>query len=80
MEKSRLARRSRADFAGFMMAFSDYHPCDQCHSRTFYDAALNYDVTDAGIILYDGYRAVALCRDCEKLFEIQIVPKREATR
>lgn len=68
------------------MAFSDYHPCDNCGDRkTFYDANMSmefvegewrYDYAKGGTDypVYLGYRVYALCHECEKTHRIVIQP------
>lgn len=60
------------------MAMADYHLCDNCGCKTFYDADLDgfYD-PKTGEWLYGckgvyGFRAFALCKDCEKTHEIVV--------
>jgi len=59
------------------MAFSDYHPCDNCgDKKTFYDANMNYECNDDGSITYDGgLKLWCLCRACSLTHEIVIVEK-----
>jgi len=58
------------------MAFCDYHACDNCGSRkTFYDSDLPCEDHPDGHYTYSGYRAFALCRECEETHEIIIRPK-----
>lgn len=67
------------------MAFCDYHPCDCCGERkTFYDADMDYGHSPDGTLLYGGYehegvyigyRAYALCHECEKTHQIVIEPR-----
>lgn len=68
------------------MALADYRFCDNCGSKAFYDANLNYDIPtrdhtvptdeqirDSGYKLdYLGDWAV-LCRDCAKTHKCVIV-------
>jgi hypothetical protein len=63
-----------------MMAFGDYHACDHCGAqKTFYDANLDGEYVDgewrynANPPHYPGYRAYALCNECEKTHQIVIV-------
>ena len=67
-----------------MMAFCDYHACDHCgEHKTFYDANLDQEFVDGawrigwakggnGYPPFPGYRAWALCHECEKTHEIII--------
>lgn len=63
------------------MAAADYHSCDNCGAKTFYDANLDgfYDATQGAWLYgtegYTGYRAWALCTKCEQTHEIVIRPK-----
>jgi hypothetical protein len=73
------------------MAFSDYHACDRCGERkTFYDADLDpewidghwryqYSPGGTGYGPFMGYRIYSLCHECEKTYEIVIVPKGSST-
>lgn len=60
------------------MAMADYHACDNCGAKTFYDANLDcYYDAELGEWLYGtegvvGHRAFALCKACEKTHEIVI--------
>lgn len=70
------------------MAFCDYHACDRCGERkTFYDADMtpewvgdhwryNYGPGGESYPPFPGYRAYALCHECEKTHEIVIREKR----
>ncbi len=69
------------------MAFFDYHACDNCGERkTFYDANMAGELVDGewrygyakggeGYPAFPGYRAYALCHECEKTHEILIAPR-----
>ena len=69
-----------------MMAFSDYHACDNCGERkTFYDADMDMECVDGDwrygyakggddYPAYPGYRVYALCHECEKTHKIVIIP------
>ena len=62
------------------MAMADYHLCDNCGAKTFYDANLDGFTGPDGMWLYGtegfaGYRAFALCKSCELTHEICIVRK-----
>lgn len=65
------------------MAMGDYHACDNCGAKTFYDANLSGFTGPGGVWLYGtegivGHRAYALCGKCEQTHEIRILPKGEA--
>tara|TARA_Y100000815_G_C13137596_1_gene423020 strand:+ start:286 stop:507 length:222 start_codon:yes stop_codon:yes gene_type:complete len=63
------------------MAAADYHLCDLCAAKTFYDADLEgFHDPASGEWLYgwegvSGYRAYALCKKCEETHEIVIQPR-----
>jgi ribosome-binding protein aMBF1 (putative translation factor) len=44
------------------MTSMNYHHCEMCDSKTFYDAEINYN----------GCTVVSLCSDCNKIYEIKI--------
>lgn len=63
-----------------MMAMADYHLCDNCGAKTFYDANLEGFHNADGDWLYGwegvaGYRAFALCSACSETHEIIIRPR-----
>lgn len=64
------------------MALGDYHACDNCGAKTFYDANLDgFHDRESGVWLYGtegfhGYRAFALCASCEKTHEIVVQEKK----
>lgn len=68
------------------MAAADYHLCDQCGAKTFYDAVVEgYYDAESDEWLYGcegvrGYRAYALCEKCEATHEIVIVSRDSDTR
>jgi hypothetical protein len=51
------------------MASCDYHKCEQCGGKAFYDANMSFD-EDGG---HWGAKIVALCRECAKYWEIVVV-------
>lgn len=67
------------------MAACDYHACDRCGGKTFYDADIDGEWVD-GHWRYGwakggedyppflGYVAYALCHECEKTHEIVVRP------
>lgn len=63
------------------MALGDYHQCDNCGAKTFYDAQLDgfHDPATGrwlyGVEGFGGYAAFALCKKCEETHEIIIRPK-----
>lgn len=63
------------------MAAADYHLCDVCGNKTFYDADLDgFSDKASGAWLYGtesyrGFRAYALCGECEQTHKIVIRPK-----
>lgn len=68
------------------MAAADYHLCDNCGAKTFYDANIDgnyvggkwrYDYQKGGENYppFLGYVAYALCHECEKTHEIVVRPK-----
>ena len=63
------------------MAMADYHACDLCGAKTFYDAHIDgFADTDGnwryGVEGIIGHRAYALCGNCEETHEIVIRPRR----
>ena len=68
------------------MAAADYHSCDRCGAKTFYDAEIpgeyvggewryNWQPGGEGYPPFPGYVAYALCNECEKTHEIVIREK-----
>lgn len=68
------------------MAMADYHLCDKCGAKTFYDADIpgewvgdewryNWQPGGENYPPFAGYRAYALCHSCEKTHEIKIVAR-----
>jgi hypothetical protein len=53
------------------MAFCDYHLCEKCEGKAFYDANMALD-EDGG---HWGTKIVALCRECVKDWDIVVVPR-----
>ena len=67
------------------MASADYRLCDNCDSKAFYDASLNYERGGDEAVVQNGRRTAfsidnlgawaVLCRECAKTHKAVIVPK-----
>lgn len=59
------------------MAYADYYHCDHCDAKAFYDAELNYDLSDVNPktggpkLDYVGDMKV-LCDQCSEEYEVVV--------